>query len=678
MTFSTRDFELADWQQAAVDSWLAGVDGRQGHGTIEVFTGGGKTLIALSCAANLAKVDPEIKFAVVVPTRALARQWASAISRYTTIPENRVGLLGSGWRDSLKDKTALVAVLNTAARLLPDIASTVRPMLLIVDEVHRAGAPKFSRVLDTPAAYKLGLSATPDREEIAENGELLAFDEQLVGQKIGPIVFRFGLRDARLSGWLPEYALSHHAVSLLPNERARYDALSRQVDDVQGRIRDLGGAPQRARLLSTRKDELGDAARKWVTLTGRRKDLLYRSSERHRVAVELVVQAFDKATPGQVPRVILFHERVRDAEELSEELKQRLPSITVALEHSGLPDQVRRIALAQFAEGIAPVLVSVKSLIEGIDVPEADTGISVASAASVRQRIQSLGRVLRRSRNDSHKSASMHLIYVDETVDDLIYGKADWTDLTGESANTYWRWKLEEDRPEALPGPPRIPMPTEEQAWDSLRGQPLPAVWPGEITGQEYSVDTHGVVHNAFRRLIANPQGVAEMISNLRTGKGGRFRVTPTHRLVIVWDSRRGPPSPWVVGQLGEPFTVVDEVAVDSTVRHQIEVGSLKPGSEYLGPSDKSHGHFKISQRNNGCIERSVTGGREFACDSGESQKAENARQTIESWKMLGKPATRFFVNSLDQAWYEAGGGRFFLAYVPDGFAWPDDNGEMP
>ncbi len=43
----------------------------------------------------------------------------------------------------------------------------------------------------------------------------------------------------------------------------------------------------------------------------------------------------------------------------------------------------------------------------------------------------------------------MHLLYVDGTVDDLIYGKADWTDLTGESANRYWRWGLDVMRPGA-------------------------------------------------------------------------------------------------------------------------------------------------------------------------------------------------------------------------------------
>ena len=61
------------------------------------------------------------------------------------------------------------------------------------------------------------------------------------------------------------------------------------------------------------------------------------------------------------------------------------------------------------------------SLIEGIDVPEADIGISVASTFRS-QRVQSLGRVLRRvaAEEGPEKSSTMRLIYVRDSVDELI------------------------------------------------------------------------------------------------------------------------------------------------------------------------------------------------------------------------------------------------------------------
>ena len=160
-------FTLHPWQSQAVDAWAAG-DGRPYRGTLEIVTGGGKTLIALACAARAAAQRANLRLAVVVPTEALARQWREVIISHTTLNNGEVGLLGGGGNDSLSTKRALVCVLNSAAKRLPDDARNGQPLMLVIDECHRAGAPTFSRVLDTPCEYRLGLSATPDREELDE------------------------------------------------------------------------------------------------------------------------------------------------------------------------------------------------------------------------------------------------------------------------------------------------------------------------------------------------------------------------------------------------------------------------------------------------------------------------------------------------------------------------------
>ena len=72
-------------------------------------------------------------------------------------------------------------------------------------------------------------------------------------------------------------------------------------------------------------------------------------------------------------------------------------------------------------------------------------------------------------------------------------------------------------------------------------------------------------------------------------------------------------------------------------------------------------------------VERSVKGGKVFASASGESAGVANARAVLAAWDELGRPASRFFVNDLWHAWYEAGGGRRFLAEVTGGFDFPAD-----
>ena len=240
-SIQTRNFDLVPWQQSAVEAWENGVDGQPYRGTLEIVTGGGKTLIALACAARASQADPDLKLAIVVPTEALARQWRRAIANYTSLASHDIGLLGAGGKDTLADHRVVVTVLNTAAKRSRRWRALLSaPLMLVVDECHRAGAPSFSTVLSSPAKYRLGLSATPDREELDDEGEPLTFDEQIVGRRLGGVVHRFTLKDAREAGWLPEYSLHHHGVSLRDEERLKYEALSRRVDDAADELRAHG------------------------------------------------------------------------------------------------------------------------------------------------------------------------------------------------------------------------------------------------------------------------------------------------------------------------------------------------------------------------------------------------------------------------------------------------------
>jgi superfamily II DNA or RNA helicase len=683
----TTGFELVPWQAAAVDAWAAG-DGTAPHrGTLEIFTGGGKTLIALACAERAAELQPDVRLAVVVPTEVLARQWRDVLLERTNLRRTDIGMLGAGRRDTFAGKRALVCVLASAAKRLPELAASAQPLMLVVDECHRAGAPKMSRVLSTPAEYRLGLSATPDREEVDDDGEPIRYDEHALGKELGRVVYRFALRDAREAGWLPDYEIVHHGIELTESERREYEDLSRQVDDAANELEARGVDTMRARMLSSKKDDLGKAALRYVVSTTARKDLLYRASERDRIATRIVL---DEVENRGRPRILLFHERVAEAERLYRSLVEGLssdagaqlslggmavaPSDEVVLEHSKLPQKQRVAAMESFRSGRSPILVSVKSLVEGVDVPEADVGVSVAASSSVRQRIQSLGRVLRRTDSDA-KFAEMHLLYVADTVDEVIYAKEDWSDLTGEGANRYLRWSLDPTMPPAVEdGPPRSPRPTEEQEWVRLgeRAPEVPVPYEGLFVGHEYTVDTRATVRNAFDGVVANPQGVAEMVAAVRGRPGGRFVVTPQHRLVLVRNAGKPDPGVMVAGALQEPFKVR---AIAGTVVGPVDVGGLQPGDPYLGPTNADLGEYRISQRERGSVERRSGRTREYALVSvpDHAELGQNAQRLVESWRYLGTSGMKFSVNDQWHAWYLEAGEPRFLANVPDGFRFPSD-----
>src|SRR5262249_51105782 len=155
-------------------------------------------------------------------------------------------------------------------------------------------------------------------------------------------------------------------------------------------------------------------------------------------AVVALLQAAFAESPAA--RAILFHESVAEVMRLFEHLRQQ--GVKVVAENYRLSDGLRAISIDFFRRGAAQVLVSARSLVEGFDVPAADVGIIVASSSSVRQRIQTLGRILRKSRDrqGGAKEAVLHVLYMAGTVDELIYEKTDWDDVIGAERNTYYQY----------------------------------------------------------------------------------------------------------------------------------------------------------------------------------------------------------------------------------------------
>ena len=136
---------------------------------------------------------------------------------------------------------------------------------------------------------------------------------------------------------------------------------------------------------------------------------------------ELIEQEF---TNNPDARVILFHESISEVEDLFAHLHAR--RLQAIMEHSELPESMRETGLDLFREGIARIIVSARSLIEGFNVPAVDVGIIVASSGSVRQRIQSLGRMLRRHRGPGgeEKTSCIHVLYAADSSEEKIYAQA--------------------------------------------------------------------------------------------------------------------------------------------------------------------------------------------------------------------------------------------------------------
>src|SRR5262249_8716076 len=118
------------------------------------------------------------------------------------------------------------------------------------------------------------------------------------------------------------------------------------------------------------------------------------------VAVRLVELAGES-------RAIVFHERTEAADEIRLLLERR--GIAGTSYHFQKRPHKKRDKLSLFRKRAFQVLLSCLALDRRIKVPEASVGVIASSTASLRQRIQRLGRTLRPS--PDKPSASVYTIY---------------------------------------------------------------------------------------------------------------------------------------------------------------------------------------------------------------------------------------------------------------------------
>jgi superfamily II DNA or RNA helicase len=143
---------LRDYQARAVD-----VLTRVTQGTVVLPCGGGKTRVALGAIARLK--TPTL---VLVHTLDLAEQWRGELRERLRLD---AGLIGAGEASPAQVTVALIQALAQWPRSRLEVF-LAQFGLLILDEAHHVAASTFHAIVDhCPAKYRLGLTATPERED---------------------------------------------------------------------------------------------------------------------------------------------------------------------------------------------------------------------------------------------------------------------------------------------------------------------------------------------------------------------------------------------------------------------------------------------------------------------------------------------------------------------------------
>ena len=156
------DKPLRDYQETIVSAYIDYVgckDGaKNGGGILDVYTGAGKTVMALKIVSLLQK-----KTLIIVHKEFLMNQWIERIEEY--LPSARVGKIQGPVFD-VDGKDIVIGMVQTLYDREYPIEAFSCFGLTIIDEVHRIGSEQFSKTLfKTITPYMLGISATVERKD---------------------------------------------------------------------------------------------------------------------------------------------------------------------------------------------------------------------------------------------------------------------------------------------------------------------------------------------------------------------------------------------------------------------------------------------------------------------------------------------------------------------------------
>lgn len=361
-------------QSNAIESWK-----KQGfRGIFEHATGSGKTFTAL-IAINEHVSEGGVAL-VLVPDRLLHQQWANEIQ--AEMPNITILKAGDGynnWRHDRRLNKFTRPFPNAGGRIVLATMPTARlkefrehifggdHLFVVADEVHEIGSTENSLALTIESGKRLGLSATPKR-----------YNDPLGTQRIldyfGPIVEPpYTLTDAIQQGRLVNYEYHPEPIRLTEEESEAWELATKEISREYARSkRDDNGKP--------------------IT-SSRLQNMLI---QRARIA---------KKAASKVPYAIkVIKENYVDGESwlIYCEDQHQLNEVVTGLINEGFSPCEYHTSMAgdpaaslDWFKRFGGIMVSIRCLDQGVDIPKISHAIILASSQNPRQFIQRRGRVLR-------------------------------------------------------------------------------------------------------------------------------------------------------------------------------------------------------------------------------------------------------------------------------------------
>jgi superfamily II DNA or RNA helicase len=382
---------LMEHQRLVLEDWEA----KEHRGIVNFATGAGKTLTAIEAVKRWTNEGGAA--VILVPGRDLHAQWMREIE--TELPDVQILPVGAG--HSKADWTQLLPIFSSSGNS-PDLRRLVvatnatfasddfqrrlktgSHLLVVADEMHRAGSNKMLPALEsTVCGAALGLSATFRRQFDDEGTDRLV---DFFGPVLSPVI---GLAEALVLGLLVPYDYRLHEVTLDDDELELYEDLTRRIGQLIGQGETVSDPDGPLQMLLIKRARVLKQARAKVPVAV---DIL---KNEYQTGDRWLVYCDDRAQLGAV---------------IDECLAAGLPALAF---YSDMPSDREAVIRSLGQHG--GIVVAIRCLDEGIDIPVTDHALILASSTVEREYIQRRGRVLRRAPATGKVSAEVHdLMLVD-------------------------------------------------------------------------------------------------------------------------------------------------------------------------------------------------------------------------------------------------------------------------
>lgn len=391
-------FPFPEERKIQIDAYNAWI-GNGKKGMFAMATGSGKTVTALNCIRKQYKENGYYKAIIVVPTQALAMQWEHETKSFNF--QNIVSTHSDkDWKDvlsryitrSLLDSTKSIILITTYAtfnrndiQLFLKKVRGIETFIYVADEAHNIGSQNSLKHLPEMINWRIGLSATPERiyDDLGTEKLYEFFDS-----KPPKYTYRYTMKQAIEEGILCNYDYYPIFIELTSSEMEEYERISDQlrkyIDADTGKYK-----PNAEKLLLKRKRIIHKAENKKIAIS----DLLEELKQKQKLDYTFVF-----VPEGYEPDYSINdsynidQDDIHIIDEYAQMFKEHGYSYYKYI--SGLDDAPS--ILQNFADGDIQILLSMKCLDEGVDIPRAEHAIFCSSTGNPRQFVQRRGRVLRK------------------------------------------------------------------------------------------------------------------------------------------------------------------------------------------------------------------------------------------------------------------------------------------